>query len=455
MEYSIADRCTIYFEVDGPWRAMVLPSSEHEGKQLKKRYVVFKDNGTIQELKGFEIKRRGELKLIKEFQSQIFGAFLAGDNLKESYAAAAAVADHYLDILDTKGESMDDGELLAMISESRNMSKSLDEYGAQRSAAITTAKRLSEFLDNSSVRGAGVSCRFVIAKKPETASVSDRAIPADLFAAPPAVQQRFVRKWCSDNGLVDCSFRAIVDWDYYRQRLTNQILKLICLPSYFQGLQNPVPRVAYPDWLLRRMKSTKDAGVQMNLQSLFASIREKNQLDGADSSLGLGDNNEVMEAVGDENNNQSESNITGDIEDIVVTKTVTQSSPKKKSGKITSMLVKRSRETYEEGATETIEDVLGKAPDEKTDPKGWLAWQKNKWRIQREQRKRRKAELGENAHLQRALTSQKATGLQSFLNKKNLSLLYKQWQILQVSETGDAGVLRHASFNFSRLSLHA
>lgn len=37
-------------------------------KLLKKRYAVFNDNGTLAELKGFEVKRRGELKLIKIFQ---------------------------------------------------------------------------------------------------------------------------------------------------------------------------------------------------------------------------------------------------------------------------------------------------------------------------------------------------------------------------------------------------
>ncbi len=47
---------------------MILPASKEEGVLLKKRYAVFNDDGTLAELKGFEIKRRGELKLIKVFQ---------------------------------------------------------------------------------------------------------------------------------------------------------------------------------------------------------------------------------------------------------------------------------------------------------------------------------------------------------------------------------------------------
>ena len=72
-------------------------------KLLKKRYAVFNDNGTLAELKGFEVKRRGELKLIKIFQSQIFEKFLEGGTLEECYQAVGAVANHWLDLLYSRG----------------------------------------------------------------------------------------------------------------------------------------------------------------------------------------------------------------------------------------------------------------------------------------------------------------------------------------------------------------
>ena len=59
---------------------MVLPASKEEGKLIKKRYAVFNFDGSLAELKGFEIKRRGELKLIKVFQSEVLpnsASFLA------------------------------------------------------------------------------------------------------------------------------------------------------------------------------------------------------------------------------------------------------------------------------------------------------------------------------------------------------------------------------------------
>lgn len=47
---------------------MILPASKAEGILIKKRYAVFNHDGTLAELKGFEIKLRGELKLIKVLQ---------------------------------------------------------------------------------------------------------------------------------------------------------------------------------------------------------------------------------------------------------------------------------------------------------------------------------------------------------------------------------------------------
>ena len=66
--YETRQENSIFFEVDGPYKAMILPASKEEGKKLKKRYAVFNFDGSLAELKGFEVKRRGELQIIKIFQ---------------------------------------------------------------------------------------------------------------------------------------------------------------------------------------------------------------------------------------------------------------------------------------------------------------------------------------------------------------------------------------------------
>ena len=49
--------------------------------------------------------------------------------------------------------------------------------------------------------------------------------------------------------------RSIIDWDYYIGRLGNTILKIISIPAALQKIENPVPKIAYPDWLRKKIKS--------------------------------------------------------------------------------------------------------------------------------------------------------------------------------------------------------
>ena len=127
------------------------------------RYAVFNEDGSLAELKGFEVKRRGELQLVKNFQSSVFEAFLNGSTLEECYHSVARVADYWLDVLYSQvcvkykcdqstavtrsllqAENMPDSELFELISENRSMSKKLEDYGEQKSTSISTAKRLAE-----------------------------------------------------------------------------------------------------------------------------------------------------------------------------------------------------------------------------------------------------------------------------------------------------------------------
>ncbi len=65
--YEQRTEMSVFFEIDGPYRCMVSPASKEENKMLKKRYAVFSHSGKLHEVKGFELKRRGELKIIKIF----------------------------------------------------------------------------------------------------------------------------------------------------------------------------------------------------------------------------------------------------------------------------------------------------------------------------------------------------------------------------------------------------
>jgi len=51
LQYEVQSENSIFFEVDGPYLAMILPASKEEGKKLKKRYAVFNFDGSLAELK--------------------------------------------------------------------------------------------------------------------------------------------------------------------------------------------------------------------------------------------------------------------------------------------------------------------------------------------------------------------------------------------------------------------
>lgn len=129
----------------------------------------------------------------------MFEAFLHGSTLEECYASVAKVADYWLDVLYSKGSNMPDSELFELISENRSMSRKLEDYGAQKSTSISTAKRLAEFLGDQMVKDAGLACKYIISKKPEGSPVTERAIPLAIFQSEPSVRRHFLRRWLKGN----------------------------------------------------------------------------------------------------------------------------------------------------------------------------------------------------------------------------------------------------------------
>ncbi|GKC21943.1 DNA polymerase epsilon catalytic subunit A-like protein, partial [Tanacetum coccineum] len=258
--------------MDGPYKAMILPASKEEGILIKKRYAMFNDDGTLAELKGFEIKRRGELKLIKVFQADLFDKFLHGSTLEECYSVVASVANLWLDLLDNQGKDIADSELLDYISESSTMSKSLAEYGEQKSCAVTTARRLTHFLGDTMVKYKGLRCQYVIACEPRGTPVSERAVPVAIFETDPEIMKFYVKKWCKSSS--DIGIRSIIDWSYYKQRLSSAIQKIITIPAAMQKVSNPVPRVVHPDWLHKKVREKDDQLHQRKLADFFGSVNK-------------------------------------------------------------------------------------------------------------------------------------------------------------------------------------
>jgi DNA polymerase epsilon subunit 1 len=44
---------------------------------------------------------------------------------------------------------------------------------------------------------------------------------------------------------------------------------MVTLPAFLQGVDNPVPRVKHPEWILKRKRAQDDAFKQQSLSSYF------------------------------------------------------------------------------------------------------------------------------------------------------------------------------------------
>lgn len=404
-KYETHSDNTIFFEVDGPYRAMILPTSKEEDKNLKKRYAVFNHDGSLAELKGFELKRRGELKLIKIFQKQIFKFFLDGTTLAETYAAVAKEANRWLDVLDSRGINLADEELVELICENKNMAKTIEEYGAQKSTAITTAKRLAEFLGAQMIKDKGLNCKYIIASKPRNAPVTERAIPIAIFSSEEKVKRHFLRKWMrEDPG--DMDLRTILDWDYYRERLASVIQKLITIPAALQKLRNPVPRIPHPDWLQRKINIKDDRLKQKKMTDLF----EKGPL------------SEIS-------TNTLDHRIPMDLEDFGGTQM-----PKSKAQALKASTKRKSPEASVQEPLDPFASLPSSMPIPSRDYPGFLKYQKQKWTIQRQARKRRRQLFGE-----RTTTS---SDLGGFFRNQAAMVYTNTWQILQLRESELLGIVQ-------------
>ncbi|KAK9238698.1 hypothetical protein V1525DRAFT_431564 [Lipomyces kononenkoae] len=413
LKYETRSENSIFFEVDGPYRAMILPTSKEEDKNLKKRYAVFNNDGSLAELKGFEVKRRGELKLIKIFQSQIFKVFLEGSSLEECYGQVAKVSNRWLDVIDSKGATLTDDELIDLICENRSMSRTLEDYGAQKSTSISTAKRLAEFLGDQMVKDKGLACKYIISEKPRSAPVTERAIPVAIFSAEEEVKSRFLRRWLKDTSVTDFDPRGLIDWDYYRERLSSVIQKIITIPAALQKVQNPVPRVRHPDWLHKRL---------LRLENRQQSVLESFNL----KTTAMSDITNVAGIV--------------DLEDIAMSGAPPPGS--KVRMPTAAKIISKRKNTQQASQIEDIENAFASLPavtvsiDE--DYPQWLSCMKQKWKVQRQARQRRRHLFGNIPSGHRSNVG----GVSGFFRNQAEVMYSKQWQLLQVRETETPGELK-------------
>lgn len=381
--FDVRREMTIFFEIDGPYKAMIIPASTEEGKKLKKRYAIFNMKGKLTEVKGFEIKRRGELKIIKIFQEEIFSQFLKGNNLKECYDACAKTANKWLGILINKGGDMMDEEIIELIGESKFLSKNINDYGSKKGVALTAAKRMAQFLGSEITEGTGLNCKYIISKQPYQSPKSERAVPTAIFKLKEKeIRIKLLRKWLGNSTINEPKLRDILDWDYYIERLGKNIQKMITIVAAYQDIENPVPLIEHPQWLRKKIRNDKLGKPQTKLSRFFKVMtKEEKEKDRYKNAM-------------------SPSKVT--------------------PAKAKKVLVKK-------------QEVPECKIKMKEDFKGWLKEQKAMWKFKR---KRRKADnyvpVGKS----------RQRDMDMFLQRNTTYLKQNSWKILGVQETSKPGIYK-------------
>ncbi|CBZ50569.1 DNA polymerase, related [Neospora caninum Liverpool] len=398
-------RNEVYFELDGPWRAMFLPASEKSDDLLKKRYVIFAQDGSISELKGFEVKRRGELQIVKLFQTEVFPKLIEGKTKEEAYRAAAAVAYRYRDLLTSQGVSVqDDEDLEELIVTKKVLGKPVVSQGLGKSMSITTGKRLAELLRNETyLTDAPVSTQYIVVNRPVGVEKTARAVPVQLFHSSPETKAFYYQKWLNltptsvssfsasgqtfggagDAGasaantlaLASIDIRQLIDWSYYSERLDVQFQKILCIPAMRQGLPNPIPEVAVPEWL-KKQQATNNP-LQAKMEHFFR--WKKNKLENAPESPRAEAKGERGEAETQERP-PSADDLFGDEETVVDVENITEANGVRRKPSEEDKLLQTQREERERQAKQRREEKRMW----KHDVGAWVAAQKQKWKQQRE-----------------------------------------------------------------------
>lgn len=109
------------------------------------------------------------LSLSYLFVTEDVHSFMISSSFKTEIAQISPY--HFFHFLSqNQGKDIADSELLDYISESSTMSKSLADYGEQKSCAVTTARRLADFLGDAMVKDKGLRCQYIVACEPKVCS---------------------------------------------------------------------------------------------------------------------------------------------------------------------------------------------------------------------------------------------------------------------------------------------
>ena len=132
---------------------------------------------------------------------------------------------------------------------------------------------MKAFLGSAVAANSGLATYYIVARQPEDQQVTERAIPVQVFdLKKTALRDKLLRKWTKMADMGEFDLRRIVDWNYYKGRYANAVLKIVSIPAALQAMDNPVPGIEYPPWLLKRCRELQDKRKQKTVTSFLAPV---------------------------------------------------------------------------------------------------------------------------------------------------------------------------------------
>jgi DNA polymerase epsilon subunit 1 len=188
----------------------------------------------------------------------------------------------------------------------------------------------------------------------------------------------YLRKWCKISS--EASIRSIVDWSYYKQRLSSAIQKIITIPAAMQKISNPVPRVLHPDWLHKKVREKDDRFRQRKLRDMFNPLEKDRGVQNLD---GTGDMEDLLTLDGGMRKSHVPNGFGKENKPNDAPSTEAGSKHSKNKQKSITRL-------NEPLAVHIQNDAADEQVDRSTDYQGWLDAKKRKWKYVREQKKRQR-----------------------------------------------------------------
>ena len=224
----------INFNIYGPFKALIVPSTLQENNHLRSRYLALNFDGTI--YKKSSLYEKKDFDFLSNLQKKLYLSFNYGNNLEECYCNLSKIIRESLDVIDNKGCFLTTNEICSLFSQYNILKNNGLEVADKNNIAFHIAQKITEIIDSQYYFNF-LEDKYIISIYPLNEPIYNRTIPISVFET--QENKHLIKKWCKLDKELD--IREIIDWNYYKSCIEETVIKLIVLPSRGQQAGNYFP----------------------------------------------------------------------------------------------------------------------------------------------------------------------------------------------------------------------